>query len=153
MKVISGATFVFAALVLIEGLLGNTQTRLRDFELNGVIDLAGEVSLSIRDSRSLGTFWVEVGKTGKGGLQLLEYDAEKEEAVLSLDGEQRRIKMNEGRIVGLHIPKILTAKRRSEIHRQQLDDIYGNEELVRARLEVMVAREERDARIRNARSN
>lgn len=118
--------------------------RLDSLEFNGELNLGNSIRLSFYDPQGAGAFWVQVGEARRE-FHVLGYDPGNRIATVRHDGKDRRIKLKSPRVISITRPKVMTQSRLDKIHRSQLETIYGNEKLVAARLEVMVAREEKEA--------
>lgn len=140
--------FALFASLIASAAVADPASRLEALEFNGVLKIGERVTLSFNDPHLLGTFWVQESKS-KGDIYLVEFDSSRDVARVSLGNREREIKLKTETISAIFRPKILSAARKQEIEKQEIKAIYANDALVRARLEVVVAREERDSVIRS----
>ncbi|MBC2605884.1 hypothetical protein [Pelagicoccus albus] len=142
MSFIKLAFMSLTALICVE--LSIAKGRLDALEFNGELKMGHTIRLSFYDPTSAGAFWVELGDSRKE-FELVDYDSENRIATVRLGDRERSIELRSARIISINRPKPLSAERLAKIHDSQLQDIYGNEQLLKARMEVVVAREEKEA--------
>ena len=119
---------------------------LTSLKFNGFIELNGAHSFSLYDSEEKQNFWVKPNEPFDG-LRILEFNREELSLTVARSGTQRVIRMNSGTIAPLHTTSLAEMESTEPSGRGASPD--WKHSLMETRMEVFVAREERQKRIRD----
>jgi len=117
-------------------------TTLDGFEFNGVMEIDGELRISLFDTKVSRNIWVRDGEVGEFGVTFRGYDKRNETVVIVQGGVSKKLALNKVKIETLRIPSqrnlsvdAATATANATVNESQNRGQIESEEESRARIQ------------------